>query len=458
MSTRLLILRIHDVTVRDMRQIRTKGHAYMYERRRYSTVFDPEISDLIDAEENRQRRTISLIPSENFASPMPAELEGCVFSNKNAEGYPGNRFVAGCEFADQIENIAIARIKEMFGCEHANVQGMSATVANVALLQAFLKPGDTILAMGLEHGGHLSHGASFHISGKLYNVVNYGVRRDNETIDMEEVESLAKAHNPAMIICGASSYPRLIDFRAFGEIAKSVGALLLADISHTVGLIAANAILSPVPFADIVTSSTHKSWRGPRGSAVVMSKGAWASKVDRAIFPGIQGAPKMDMIASRATFFAETMTVEFREYIAQVLSNAQALAEGLSENGIRLVTGGTDTHLVLGDVRPMGVSGAEAQSILESVGITTNRNPIPFETLSPTVGSGIRLGSPAMTTRGMVEADFQSIAKLIIRALNGRSDDRVLSEVRQRVEELVSYLPLFAPKWLPACVRNLAVT
>jgi glycine hydroxymethyltransferase len=425
-------------------------------KRPYSTVFDPQISELVDAEENRQHETISLIPSENYASPMATELEGCAFTNKNAEGYPGRRFVAGCKFADQVEEIAIARLKEIFGCEHANVQGMSSTVANVALLQAFLKPGDTILSMSLAHGGHLSHGASFHLSGKLYDIVNYGVTKENETIDMQEVERLAKTHRPAMVICGTSSYPRLLDFRAFSEIAKSVDALLFADIAHTVGLIAAKAIPSPVPYADIITSSTHKTWRGPRGSAVVMSKKIWANKVDRAIFPGIQGAPKMDMIAARATLFAESMTMEFRDYTTQVLLNAQALAKSLSARGIRLVTGGTDTHLILADVHSLGISGAEAQSILESVNITTNRNPIPFDTLSASVGSGLRLGSPAMTTRGWVEEDFHSIAALLVRALTERSDDHILRDVRQQVGEMVSELPLFAPKWLPTCVRNLS--
>lgn len=380
---------------------------------------------------------------------LATELEGCAFANKNAEGYPGKRFVSGCEFADQVENLAIDRLKMLFGCDHANVQGMSATVANVALLQAFLRPGDTILSMGLEHGGHLSHGAPFHLSGKLYNAVSYGVSATDEIIDMNEVHKLALQCNPDMIICGASSYPRLLDFEAFSAIAKSVDALLLADMSHTIGLIAAGVIPSPIPFADIVTTSTHKSWRGPRGSSVVMSKNEHARKVDRAIFPGVQGAPKMDMIAARATFFAESMTPEFKAYGTQMLLNAQALAMCLQKQGMRLVSGGTDTHLVLVDVRPLGLTGAEAQAVLEKVGITTNRNPIPFDTLPPSVGGGLRLGSPAMTTRGWREKDFETIAELVAHTLKNKDNETVLDEVGRKVGSLVRGLPLFDPVWMP---------
>ncbi len=424
----------------------------------YCHVYDPELASLIDAEENRQRQTVSLIPSENFASPLSTELEGCAFANKNAEGYPAKRFVSGCEYADRVENLAIDRLKTLFGCEHANVQAMSATIANVALLQTFLRPGDTILSMELAHGGHLSHGASFHTSGKLYNTVSYGVGSTDEIIDMDQVRKLAEETKPALIICGASSYPRLLDFEAFSDIAKSVGALLLADMSHIIGLIAAGVIPSPVPYADIVTTSTHKSWRGPRGSSVIMCKSEHARKVDRAVFPGVQGAPKMDMIAARATFFLETMSPEFRNYAIQMLSNAIAFAQALEVQGFRLVSGGTDTHLVLVDVRPLGLSGAEAQTILEKVGITTNRNPIPFDTLPPNVTGGLRLGSPAMTTRGWRESEFERIAYLMAHTLRNRDDASVLAQVSAEVQSLIGDLPLFDPIWLPKASGDIANT
>ena len=412
-------------------------------------TFDPEMSALVKSEEDRQRHSINLIPSENYASPHVTALEGGVFTDKNAEGYPGRRYVAGCEYADAVETLAINRLKSIFGCEHANVQGMSATVANVALLQAVLKPGDTILSMALADGGHLSHGAKFHSSGKLYNVVHYGVSEDTETIDMDSVAALAEQHKPKIIICGASSYPRIIDFQAFGEIARSVGALLWADIAHTVGLVAAGVIPSPVPHADFVTSSTHKSWRGPRGGSILLCREEWASKVDRAIFPGIQGAPKMDLIAARAVLFKETMTPEFRLYGTQMIENAQALATGLLEGGMRLVTGGTDTHLVLADVRNAIGTGGKAQEVLEEVGIVTNRNPIPFDPAPANVGSGLRLGSPAMTTRGLEANDFHEIGLLISRTLKNHDSQSAQDDVRERVAEIASSYPIFAEKWLP---------
>jgi len=414
-----------------------------------NSTFDPELANLIELEERRQRRTVNLIPSENFASPISTQYEGGIFCNKNAEGYPGRRYVAGCEFADAVEELAINRLKQLFECEHANVQGMSATIANIALLQAALKPGDTILTMGLAAGGHLSHGAKFHASGKIYATVHYGVNRTTETIDLGEVAELAATHRPKLIVCGASSYPRNIDFAGFAEIAHSVGALLWADIAHTVGLVAAGLIQSPVPYADFVTSSTHKSWRGPRGGAIILCRKEWASKIDRAIFPGTQGAPKMDLIAARAAFFKETMTPEFKAYAKQMLSNAKALAAGLLEGEIRLITGGTDTHLVLADVRKQISSGAVAQDLLETIGIVTNRNPIPFDPAPANVTSGLRLGSPAMTTRGFKEADFHQIGILIAHALTHHENKSILDGVRQEVAELVSDYPLFASNWMP---------
>lgn len=417
------------------------------------SAFDPELAALIEMEERRQRRTVNLIASENFASPIATELEGGIFSNKNAEGYPGRRYVAGCEYADAVEDLAIKRLKQLFRCEHANVQGMSATVANVALLQAVLEPGDTILSMSLAEGGHLSHGAKFHVSGKMYNAVHYGVNRETETIDLDKVAELAVTHRPKLIVCGVSSYPRNIDFAGFAKIARSVGALLWADIAHTVGLVAAGLIPSPVPHADFVTSSTHKTWRGPRGSAIILCRKEWAAKIDRAIFPGIQGAPKMDMIAARAALFKETMTQEFRAYAKQMLSNAQSLAGGLREGGVRLITGGTDTHMVLADIREQIGSGAAAQDLLETLGIITNRNAIPFDPAPANVGSGLRLGSPAMTTRGMMEKDFHQMGILIAHALRHHDSPSTLNEIRREVVELVSDYPLFAKKWLPKQVK-----
>jgi len=414
-----------------------------------TSAFDQEIAELVQSEEQRQLETINLIPSENFASPISTELEGCIFACKNAEGYPGRRFVAGCDYADKVEKLAIARLKKIFNCEHANVQGMSATIANVALLQAVLDPGDVILTMGLSEGGHLSHGANFHVSGRQYKVFHYGVKKDTETINYEEVAELAISHKPKLIVCGASSYPRNIDFMKFGDIARSVGALLWADIAHTVGLIVAGVIPSPFPYADFVTSSTHKTWRGPRGGAVVLCRKEWARKVDRALFPGLQGAPKMDLIAARAVFFKEVQTEEFRAYAKDVIKNASALAKGLKQSGTRLVSGGTDTHLVLIDVRSSIGTGAAAQDLLESVGIITNRNQIPFDRAPPEVGSGLRLGSPAMTTRGMMEEDFFRLGQLISCALSNHDSQLELSKIKAETLSMTNNLPLFAEKWLP---------
>ena len=326
--------------------------------------FDPEIAELTIEEEQRQLHTLCLIASENYASPLSVGMEGTVWANKNAEGYPGRRFAGGCELADKIEHIAIDRCKQVFGCEYVNIQSMSSTLANIAVLRALLQPGDTILSMELNQGGHLSHGAKFHYSGKMYNVVQYGLNPETETIDMDQVERLAKEHKPQMIICGTSSYPRTVDYKRFGEIAKEVGAYLMADIAHPVGLIAGGVIPSPVPYCDVVTTSTHKTFRGPRGCGIIMCKEALGKKIDSAVFPGMQGAPKMDMIASRAILFKECLSPEYKAYQQAVAKNAVALADELKKCGLRLVSGGTETHLVLVDVRGLIENGRMAEDVL----------------------------------------------------------------------------------------------
>lgn len=410
--------------------------------------FDPEMARLVRAEQERQQMTLSLVPSENVSSPHARALEGGLFADKNAEGYPGKRVAAGCEYADAVERLAIKRLKDIFGCEHANVQPMSATIGNVALLNAVLKPGDTILAMQLCDGGHLSHGAPFHVSGKTFNAAFYSVEADSERIDLETVAIIAEKVRPKLIVCGASSYPRLIDYEGFAAIARSVGSLLWADIAHVAGLIAAKAVPSPFPHADFVTTSTHKTWRGPRGVGIIMCRGAWAGKIDRALFPGLQGAPKVDMIASRATLFKECMTPKFAEYTGAVLDNAQALAESLIEGGIRLVTGGTDTHLLLADVGRIGLNGAEAEQLLASVGLVVNKNPIPFDTKPALVGSGIRLGSPAITTRGLGREECREIGAMVAEILRRGCDQETAAGITGRVREIAAGHPLFHDKWL----------
>ena len=411
--------------------------------------FDKEIADLTIQEEERQKQTLCLIASENYASPLAAGMQGTIWTDKNAEGYPGGRFVAGCELADKIENLAKERIKNLFGCDHVNVQSMSATLANVSVLRALLKPGDTILSMQLDQGGHLSHGAKFHYSGKTYNTVYYGLNKETEEIDMEEVEKLAKEHKPQIIICGASSYPKQIDYKRFGEIAKSVGAYFMADIAHPVGLIAAGIIPSPIPYADVVTSSTHKTWRGSRGCGIIMCKEAVAKQIDRAVFPGLQGAPVLDMIAARAVQAKESTTPEFKAYQRAVYNNAQALADEFIKNGLRLVAGGTNTHLVLVDVRNLIPTGKEAEEVLESVGIIVNKNMIPYDPQSPKLASGIRTGSPALTTRGFSEEEIREAARLLATTLKNAHDEQKLNEVRAKVKALTAKHPLFdEAKWL----------
>ncbi len=411
--------------------------------------FDPEIAGYTEQEEKRQLETLCLIASENYASPVTVGMEGTVWANKNAEGYPGRRFAGGCEIADQVELLATKRCKELFGCEYVNIQSMSSTLSNVAVLRAILKPGDTILSMELNQGGHLSHGARFHYSGKTYNVIQYGLNRETETIDMEQAERLAKEHKPQLIICGTSSYPRKVDYERFGEIAKEVGAYMMADIAHPVGLIAAGVIPSPVPYADVVTTSTHKTFRGPRGCGVIMCKEALGKKIDQQIFPGLQGAPKMDMIASRAVLFKECMTEEYRNYQNQVLKNAEALADELKKCGLRLVSGGTETHLVLVDIRELIPTGREAEEVLGSVGIVVNKNMIPYDPQSANLASGIRIGSPALTTRGFKEEDMRETARLLAKALKHYENKEILEEVRKAVKEKAVKYPMFAEEWNP---------
>ena len=410
--------------------------------------FDPEIADLTTEEEQRQLHTLCLIASENYASPLTIGMEGTVWANKNAEGYPGRRFAGGCELADRIEQIAIARCKQVFGCEHVNIQSMSSTLANVAVLRAMLQPGDTILSMELDQGGHLSHGAKFHYSGKMYNVVQYGLNPETETIDMEQVERLAKEHRPKMIICGTSSYPKKVDYKRFGEIAREVGAYLMADIAHPVGLIAGGVIPSPVPYCDVVTTSTHKTFRGPRGCGIIMCREEFGRKIDSAVFPGMQGAPKMDMIASRAVLFKECLTPEYRAYQQAVADNAVALADELRSCGLRLVSGGTETHLVLVDVRGLIENGRMAEDVLHSVNIVTNKNMIPFDPLPANLASGIRIGSPALTSRGFHEADMRETAQLLARALKHANDPAVLADVKTAVIAKAEQYPMFADKWI----------
>ena len=411
--------------------------------------FDVELADIVIAEEERQKETLCLIASENYASPISLALEGSVFANKNAEGYPGARYVSGIELADKIENMAKDRIKKLFGCEHVNVQSLSATISNVAVLRALLKPGDTILSMELNQGGHLSHGASFHYSGKMYNVVYYTLDKDTEMINMKEVEELALKHKPKIIICGASSYPRTIDYKEFGRIAKEVDAYLLADIAHPVGLIAADLIESPVPYADVVTTSTHKTWRGSRGCGIIMCKEELAKKIDYNIFPGLQGAPKMDMIAARAAQAKESMTTEFKEYQEQVLKNAKTLSSTLIDEGLRLVSGGTNTHLILVDVRNLISSGKEAEDLLEKVGIIVNKNMIPYDELSPKVTSGIRIGTPALTTRGLMEDEIKKVGVLLAETLKNKNNENRLEAIAKKVKDISERYPLFNDRWMP---------
>ncbi len=403
---------------------------------------DPEIFNVIQKELERQQNNIELIASENFASPAVLEAQGSVLTNKYAEGYPSKRWYDGCECVDEAEQLAIKRAKRLFGAEHANVQPHSGTQANMAVYFTLLKPGDTVLAMDLACGGHLSHGLAHNFSGKLYSVRFYGLSKCNEQIDYDEVLALAKTHKPRMIIAGASAYSRIIDFKRFREIADTVGAYLFVDIAHIAGLIIAGLHPSPVPYADIVTTTTHKTLRGPRGGAILCRK-KFAKKIDTEIFPGIQGGPLMHVIAAKAVAFKEAASKEFVEYQKQIVKNSKELASSLEKRGFRIVSGGTDTHLSLVDVTSKGLTGKSAADILTKVHITVNKNLIPFDKKNPSITSGIRLGTPAVTTRAMKERDMQEIAKIIDLALRKGGDSSVLNECAKRASSLLKKFPLY---------------
>ena len=403
---------------------------------------DPDVAKALREEAQRQNRNLELIASENFVSEAVLEAAGSVLTNKYAEGYPGRRYYGGCEVVDVVEDLAIARAKELFGAEHANVQPHSGAQANMAVYFTLLKPGDTVLGPNLSHGGHLTAGSPVNYSGKFYSIVAYGVRKDTERIDLDQVRDLARQHRPKLIIAGGSAFPRAIDFKPFGEIAREVGAALMADIAHPAGLVAAGLHPSPVGIADFVTSTTHKTLRGPRGG-MVLCGAAHAQALDKTVMPGVQGGPLMHVIAAKAVALKEALTPEWRAYQQQIVKNARALADALLARGLRLVTGGTDTHLLLLDVSTRNVTGKDAQEALDRAWITVNKNTIPFETKSPMVTSGIRLGTPAVTTRGMKEPEMAVIADLVDRVLSKLGDEGVEAKVRGDVQALTSRFPLY---------------
>lgn len=403
---------------------------------------DPEIASAIDRELARQRDTIELIASENFASRAVLEAAGSVLTNKYAEGYPGKRYYGGCDMVDIAENLAIERAKKIFGAEHANVQPHSGSQANAGVYLAALKAGDTILGLNLAAGGHLTHGYKINFSGQIYNGVAYGLDKETEQVDFDEVRRLAHEHKPKLIVAGFSAYPRVMDWARFREIADETGALLLVDMAHVAGLVAVGEYPSPVPYADFVTTTTHKTLRGPR-AGLILCKAEWADKIDKAIMPGVQGGPLMHVIAAKAICFHEALQPEFKTYQQQVKSNARALAAGLSEGGLRLVAGGTDNHLMLVDLNPADITGKDAEHLLESVGVTCNKNQIPFDPKPPLVTSGIRLGTPAVTTRGFKEEEMREVASIITTALKSRDDESTLQSLRDRVAKLCKAFPLY---------------
>jgi glycine hydroxymethyltransferase len=403
---------------------------------------DPDVAKVLREEARRQHRNLELIASENFVSEAVLEAVGSVLTNKYAEGYPGKRYYGGCEVVDVVEELAIARAKELFGAEHANVQPHSGAQANMAVYFTLLKPGDTVLGPNLAHGGHLTAGSPMNYSGKFYTIVPYGVRKDTERIDMDQVRDLAKQHRPKMIIAGGSAFPRAIDFAPFGEIAREVGAALMADIAHPAGLVAAGLHPSPIRVADFVTTTTHKTLRGPRGG-MVLCRSAHAQALDKTVMPGVQGGPLMHVIAGKAVAFREALTPAWRAYQQQIVKNAKALADALMARGLRLVSGGTDTHLMLVDLSPRGLTGKDAQEALDRAWITVNKNTIPFETKSPMVTSGVRIGTPAVTTRGMKEPEMTEIARLIDRVLSKLGDSATEASVRNEVQELTARFPLY---------------
>ncbi|MEO0265461.1 MAG: serine hydroxymethyltransferase [candidate division WOR-3 bacterium] len=407
---------------------------------------DPEIFEAIFNELQRQRNGLELIASENFTSDAVMEAMGNVMTNKYAEGYPGARYYGGCEFVDVAERLAIERAKALFGAEHVNVQPHSGVQANMGVYFAVLQPGDTILSMALSHGGHLSHGHKVSFSGKLYNVVHYTVHPETERIDFDLVRQLAREHKPKIILAGYSAYPRIIEWEKFREIADEVGAYFMADIAHIAGLVAAGLHPSPIQYAHFVTTTTHKTLRGPRGG-MIMCKAEFAKEIDKAVFPGAQGGPLMHVIAAKAVALKEAMTEEFKKYQEQIVKNAKTLAETLVSEGLRLVTGGTDNHLMLVDLRPFKITGNIAEKALERAGITVNKNTIPFDPEKPTVTSGIRVGTPAVTTRGMKEPEMVKIGKLISKVLKNPDDENVIASVRGEVQELCDSFPLYGERY-----------
>ncbi len=403
---------------------------------------DPEVYAAIQAEEARQRDKLLLIASENFASPAVLAAQGSVLTNKYAEGYPGKRYYGGCQYADAVEDLAIQRCKQIFGAEHVNVQPHSGSQANMAAYLSVLKPGDTILGMDLAQGGHLTHGSKVNFSGILFRVFSYGVDRKTERIDYDAVQKIAEECRPRMIVVGASAYSRVLDFPRFQQIAKSVGAYLLVDIAHIAGLIAAGLHPNPVPYADFVTTTTHKTLRGPRGG-VTMCKAEYAKGVDKLVFPGLQGGPLMHVIAAKAVAFKEALSPSFKRYQQQVVANAKALAQGLMDRGYTIVSGGTDTHLMLVNLTNKGITGKEADAALDAAGIIVNKNAVPYDEKPPAIASGIRLGAPIVSTRGMKEPEMREIVDLIDRVLQHRQDQSVLEQVRQEAKALCNRFPIF---------------
>jgi glycine hydroxymethyltransferase len=407
---------------------------------------DPDIAEIIKLEGRRQAEGLELIPSENFVSEAVLQAAGSVLTNKYAEGYPGKRYYGGCEFVDRAEVLAIERAKKLFGAEHANVQPHSGSQANTAVYMSTLQPGDTVLGMNLAHGGHLTHGHPLNFSGRMYKFVPYGVTRETELIDYDEVDRLAREHKPKMIVAGASAYSRIFDFARFAEIAKAVGALLFVDMAHIAGLVAAGVHPSPVPHADFVSTTTHKTLRGPRGG-LILCKTQYAKELDKLMFPGIQGGPLMHTIAAKAVCLKEAMEPEFRVYQEQVVTNARALAANMAKHGFRIVSGGTDNHLFLVDIQSRGLTGKDAQPGLDRAGITVNKNAIPFDPLPPMTASGIRMGTPAITTRGMREADMGKIAEWIAEVLMHLGDGEIETRVRGEIAVFTSQFPLYAGRW-----------
>jgi glycine hydroxymethyltransferase len=415
------------------------GHDFL---QRSLAEVDPEIADAIKLETQRQNDTLELIASENHVSKAVLTAMGSVFTNKYAEGYPGKRYYGGCGPTDIVENIAIERAKKLFGAEHANVQPHSGSQANMSVYFAVLKPGDTIMGMDLSHGGHLTHGHPLSYSGRDFKVVAYHVRKEDELIDYDEMERLAVEHKPRLIICGASAYSRVIDFKRISEVCDCSGALMMADIAHIAGLVVTGNHPSPIPYADFVTTTTHKTLRGPR-AGLVLCKEQYAKDLDRSVFPGVQGGPLVHIVAAKAVAFAEALTPEFKEYQTQIVRNAKALAAAVADTGFRIVSGGTDNHLFMTDVFSKGITGKDGQNMLEAANITVNKNTIPFDTQKPMVASGLRIGTPAVTTRGLREPEMKTIAQLIARVLDSKGDASVVEQVKKDVKAVCDRFPIY---------------